>query len=106
VGGAPLTLMVTGHAALLAAVDLHLGGVRVDRDRGRRPDAPDRDAGSSASIWSVAASQPDSTVYQRADRVANVHTMAVRLGLLRLLGPACPRWAPGRDGLCPLSPAW
>jgi hypothetical protein len=29
----PLTLVVPGHAALLAAVDLHVGGVQVDRDR-------------------------------------------------------------------------
>ena len=29
----PLALVVIGHAALLAAVDLHVGGVQVDRDR-------------------------------------------------------------------------
>ena len=29
----PLPLVVIGHAALLAAVDLHIGGVQVDRDR-------------------------------------------------------------------------
>ena len=37
----PLALMVVRHAALLAAVDLHVGGVQVDRDRAagqrRRP---------------------------------------------------------------------
>ena len=37
----PLALVVIGHAALLAAVDLHVGGVQVDGDRalgqGRRP---------------------------------------------------------------------
>jgi hypothetical protein len=27
----PLTLVVVGHAALVAAVDLHIGGVQVDR---------------------------------------------------------------------------
>jgi hypothetical protein len=29
----PLALMVIGHSALLAAVDLHIGGIQVDRDR-------------------------------------------------------------------------
>ena len=29
----PLALVVIGHAAFLAAVDLHVGGVQVDRDR-------------------------------------------------------------------------
>ena len=29
----PLALMVIGHAALLPAVDFHVGGVQVDRDR-------------------------------------------------------------------------
>ena len=29
----PLALMVIGHAAFLAAVDLHVGGIQVDRDR-------------------------------------------------------------------------
>ena len=29
----PLALVVIGHAPLLAAVDLHIGGIQVDRDR-------------------------------------------------------------------------
>jgi len=29
----PLALVVIGHAALLAAVDLHVGGIQVDGDR-------------------------------------------------------------------------
>jgi hypothetical protein len=37
----PLALMAVRHAALLAAIDLHVGGVQVDRDRAaghrRRP---------------------------------------------------------------------
>ena len=49
----PLTLVVKGHAAFLAAVDLHVGGVQVDRDRpaDQRP-AFGVSAGSGAPIRS------------------------------------------------------
>ena len=55
-----LPLMVIGDAALLPAVDLHVGGIQVDRDRalGQRCG---RGAGSSSSIRSVTAATPCST---------------------------------------------
>ena len=63
----PLALVVIGHAALLAAVDLHIGGVQVDRHRaaGQRRRPP---AGSKPSIRSVTAARPDSTARHWAGR--------------------------------------
>ena len=60
----PPPLMVVRPAALLAAVDLHVSGVQVDRDRpgGQRRA---RSAGSSDSIRPVATARPDSTACHR-----------------------------------------
>jgi hypothetical protein len=56
----PLPLVIPGHAALLGPVDLHVGGVQVDRD-GSSASAAARSAGSRASIRPVTATRPDST---------------------------------------------
>jgi len=72
----PLALVVPGHAALLAAVDLHIGGVQVDRDR-PPASAAARPAGSIPSIRPVTTASPASTACHCAGVIRRASPAAV-----------------------------